>query len=171
MSALPTYERCPFLAKMAAPVRETRFDSRPSAPCLHRTATDFRRAATLQVYERTGGLARSDEVLSLLRQRTSQALSLLARWIVDQRVVSFEWQGQRLLPMFQFDPADMTIHRGAAAVLAELSGTFDDWELAAWFAEPNNGLQGRIPIEVLGVDLDAVLGAARADRLGARPST
>jgi hypothetical protein len=56
-----------------------------------------------QVYERSGGLVRSEELLFRLRRRSSQALSLLARWIVDQRVVTFECQSDRLVPMFQFD--------------------------------------------------------------------
>ena len=168
MSALSVaYERCPFLAEAAAP-REPRFDFRTSAPRWPTANEESRRAAMVQVYERSGGLARSDEVLFMLRRRTSQPLSTLARWIVDQRVVSFEWQAQRFLPMFQFDLADMAIQPGTAAVLAELAGTFDDWELAAWFAEPSAWLQGRIPVDVLESDMKAVAGAARADRFVAR---
>jgi hypothetical protein len=168
MSALSVaYERCPFLAEEAAP-RELRFDARTSAPHWPTANEESRRATMAQVYERTGGLARSDEVLFMLRRRTSQPLSMLARWIVDRRVVSFEWQAQRFLPMFQFDLGDMAIRRGTAAVLAELAGTFDDWELAAWFAEPSAWLQGRIPVDVLGSDTQTVLDAARADRFVAR---
>jgi hypothetical protein len=122
----------------------------------------------VQVYERTGGLMRSEEVLFLLRRRSSQALSLLARWIVDQRVVTFEWQGDRLVPMFQFELADMSIRPEAAAVLAELAGVFDDWELASWFAVPNAWLQRRNPVDTLQADTQAVLDAARADRFVAR---
>ena len=165
MNALSTtYERCPFLAEAAAPVREPRPDPMPAGPRWPTADTESRRQAMVRVYQRTGGLARSDEVLFLLRRHTSQALSRLARWIVEQRVVSFEWQGQRMLPMFQFDVADMAIRPGAAVVLEELSGTFDDWELAVWFAEPNSWLQGRIPVDTLGVDPGVVLDAARADR-------
>jgi hypothetical protein len=168
MSALSVaYERCPFLAEAAAP-RELRSDFRASASHWPAANEESRRAAMLQVYDRTGGLARSDEVLFMLRRRTSQPLSMLARWIVDQRVVSFEWQAHRFLPMFQFDLADMSIHSGATAVLAELAGILDDWELAAWFAEPSAWLQGRVPVDLLESDMQAVVGAARADRFVAR---
>jgi hypothetical protein len=168
MSALSVaYERCPFLAEAAAP-RELRFDFRNSAPRRPAADEESRRAAMVQVYDRNGGLARSDEVLFMLRRRTSQPLSMLARWIVDQRIVSFEWQAQQVLPMFQFDLADMTIQPGTAAVLAELAGIFDDWELAAWFAEPSAWLQGRIPVDVLESDMRAVVDAARADRFVVR---
>jgi len=172
MSDLPmAYERCSFLVDAAAPLREARLGPRPSAPPWPTGVTDTQPAAMVRVYERNGGLAQCDEVLLLLRRRRSQALSLLAGWIVHRRVVSFEWQGERLLPLFQFDLAAMTIHRSATAVLAQLSDAFEDCEVAAWFAESNRWLQGRIPLDVLGVDLNAVLCAARADRLGARPST
>jgi hypothetical protein len=168
MSALSVaYERCPFLAEAAAP-RELRFDLRAAAPHWPTANEESRRAAMVQVYDRSGGLARSEEVLFRLRRRTSQPLSMLARWIVDQRVVSFEWQAQRFLPMFQFDLADMAIQPETISVLAELAGIFDDWELAAWFAEPSVWLQGRSPVDVLAFDTPAVVAAARADRFVAR---
>jgi len=168
MSALSmAYERCPFLAEAAAP-RAPRSDLRTSAPRWPAANEESRRAAMVQVYDRRGGLARSDEVLFMLRRRTSQPLSMLARWIVDRRVVSFEWQAERFLPMFQFDLADMAIQPGTAAVLCELADVFDEWETATWFAEPSAWLHGRVPVDVLESDLEAVVGAARADRFVAR---
>jgi len=169
MSALSVaYERCPFLAQVAAAAWEPQFEIPSSSPSWPSSGTECRTAAMVLVYERTGGLMRSEEVLFLLRRRSSQALSMLARWIVDQRVVSVAWQADRLVPMFQFDLADMSIRPDVAAVLAELSGTFDDWELANWFAEPNAWLQNRTPADALQADPQAVLDAARADRFVAR---
>ena len=49
-------------------------------------------------------------------------------------------------------------------VIAELKGVYDDLELAIWFAQPNSWLAGASPVQVLGNDVPAVLGAARADR-------
>lgn len=169
MSALSmAYERCPFLAQVAAATWEPQFEIPSSSSSWPSSGTEPRTAAMVQVYERTGGLMRSEDVLFLLRRRSSQALSLLARWIVDQRVVTFEWQADRLVPMFQFDLADMSIRPEAAAVLADLAGIFDDWELASWFVEPNAWLQGRTPVDALLADTQAVLDAARADRFVAR---
>jgi hypothetical protein len=169
MSALSVaYERCPFLAQVATGNREPHVETPSASPFWASPGTQSRMAAMVQAYERTGGLMRSEEVLFLLRRHSSQALSRLARWIVDQRAVTFEWQADRLVPMFQFDLADMSIRPEAAAVLAELAGVFADWELATWFAEPNSWLQGRNPVDALQTDSQAVLDAARADRFVAR---
>ncbi len=54
-----------------------------------------------------------------------QGPSVLARWIALRQVVSFEWQAQTWLPLFQFDRRDMSIHP----------------ELAHWFARPNSSLE------------------------------
>ncbi|HEV7575495.1 MAG TPA: antitoxin Xre/MbcA/ParS toxin-binding domain-containing protein [Caldimonas sp.] len=168
MSALSVaHERCPFLAQVAAASLEPQLEI-PSPPSWPSPGTQSRMATMVQFYERAGGLLRSEEVLFLLRRRSSQALSMLARWIVDQRAVTFEWQADRLVPMFQFDLADMSIRPEAAAVLAELAGVFDDVELAGWFAEPNAWLNGRTPVDALEADARAVLDAARADRFVAR---
>ena len=88
----------------------------------------------------------------MLRRRTSQPVSMLARWIVERRVVSFGWQGEYLLPMFQFDRAEMTVRRHVSAVLDEFDGTFDDWDLATWFALPNAWLGDDTPVDVLSLN-------------------
>jgi acyl-CoA synthetase (AMP-forming)/AMP-acid ligase II len=121
-----------------------------------------------RTYERAGGLASGDEVTLLLRKRTSQPISLLARWIAGRRVVSFAWKGQFMLPLFQFELAYMSVRAPVSAVLDELAGVFDDGELAAWFALPNAWLQDAAPVDVLDVDHAALLNAARADRYVAR---
>ena len=54
------------------------------------------------------------------------------------------------------------------AALAELEGAFDDWEIGAWFAQPNSWLDEQLPLDVVGRDDDAVIHAARADRFIAR---
>ena len=111
-----------------------------------------------------GGLARSDEALAWLDGEVEQGLSTLARWIALRQVVSFEWQAQTWLPLFQFDRRDMTIHPELALIMAELRGVFDAWELAHWFARPNSTLEGLTPAEALRDDPAAVLQAARTDR-------
>lgn len=129
---------------------------------------DARANQVLNVYWRAGGLVSGDQLTLLLRRRTSQPISMLARWIVDRRAVSFAWQGDHLLPMFQFDQADLTVRRPVSAVLDEFDGTFDDWELATWFALPNAWLGDEAPVDMLERDAQAVLDAARADRFIAR---
>jgi hypothetical protein len=58
----------------------------------------------------------------------------------------------------------MTIQQGSAAVVRELAGTFDDWELACWFASPNVLLNFESPVDIVECDQPAVLQAARTDR-------
>ena len=140
---------------------------RPAAS-LWPTDADARASEVLQAFRRTGGLLSGDELTFLLRGRSSQPISMLARWIVERRVVSFGWHGEYLLPMFQFDRADMTVRRSVSAILDEFEGTFDDWDLATWFAMPNRWLEDEAPVDALLVDPHAVLQAARADRFIAR---
>ncbi len=72
------------------------------------------------------------------------------------------------MPLFQFDLADMSLRPAAASVIGELSGAFDELDLAAWFAEPNAWLANAAPMDALESDPLAVLQAARADRYIAR---
>jgi hypothetical protein len=120
--------------------------------------------AMIQTYQRTGGLVTCDEAAMLLGRHRDQPISVLARWIVARDVLSFAWQAETLVPLFQFHIADMTLRRGAREVIAELAGAFDDLDLAAWFASPNCWLENAAPVVMIETDQPAVLQAARADR-------
>jgi len=119
-------------------------------------------------FSRTGGLLCGTEVVHRMRRHHGQALSLLARWIVCRSIVSFEWQGQILVPMFQFDAGDMTVRGAAAETLRELVDVFDDWEAAYWFVRPHAWLDNAAPVDVIDRDPVAVVHAARVDRFVAR---
>jgi hypothetical protein len=166
-SLAPVLTRRPFRQEAAAAQPSSTQRMRPHAS-VWRTDADVRANEVLDVYRRTGGLVSGDELTLLLRRRTSQPISMLARWIVERRVVSFGWQGEYLVPMFQFDRADMGVRRPVSAVLDEFDGTLDDWELATWFALPNTWLGDDTPVDVLPRDPHTVLQAARADRFIAR---
>lgn len=118
----------------------------------------------VRVFQSTGGIVSGDELSSLLRERVVQPISAIARSIVHRKVVNFPWHGVTLLPLFQFDLTTIAVRCNAALIISELSPAFDDWELAAWFAQPNSWLHGRTPVALLDTDLPAVLDAARADR-------
>jgi hypothetical protein len=168
MSAILLERTCsPLLAQAAESDRASRHRLRPVPPPWQK-GSDAHREAVFRAYRRTGGLASGDEMTMLLRRRTSQPISMLGRWIVEGRVVNFSWQGEYLLPLFQFDLADLTLRADVNAVLAELAGAFDDWDLATWFALPNSWLAGAAPVDALERRLVAVLDAARADRYIAR---
>ncbi len=118
----------------------------------------------LAAFRGCGGLARAEEALAWLDGEVEQGLSTLVRWIALREVVSFEWQAQTWLPLFQFDRRDMSIHPQLPPVMAELCGVFDEWDLAHWFAQPNSRLNGLIPAEAFRDDTALVLQAARTDR-------
>ena len=136
----------------------------PRAQALLQTRKDIQLATMYRAYSRSGGLCTGDELALRLRVHSAQPISLLARWIVSREVISFQLHLQTMLPLFQFDLAEMVVRPEVSAIIGELSGVFDDWDLALWFAEPNVWLDDRAPIEVCVFDARAALHAARADR-------
>lgn len=122
----------------------------------------------VRAFERTGGLACCSAVAQLMRGHTDQPVSRIARWVVDRRVVSIEWQATLLLPLFQFEPPTLCCRAGLDAILDEWAGVLDDWHVALWFAEPNVKLDEAAPADRLALDPAGVLQAARHDRFVAR---
>jgi hypothetical protein len=118
----------------------------------------------LSTFRNTGGVARGDEVVDMLRAAHSFDVSHLARAIVNREVLSFEWHDELWLPLFQFDLKDMSLREAPRRVAAELACAFDGWALAQWFATPNSWLAGRMPVEVIGDYPADVFHAARTDR-------
>ena len=78
-------------------------------------------------------------------------------------VFGFEWQQAFWVPMFQFEPRDLSVKRGPRQVLAALGSGFDGWKLATWFVRPCPTLNACPPIERLDADVPGVLSAIRAD--------
>ena len=116
-------------------------------------------------YASSGGVVSGAEIVLLLRGHSSQSISRVARWIVAREVVQFKWRGETLLPLFQFDLANMSVRPHTRRVIAELAPAFDDMDLAQWFVRPNSRLADALPVDLFERDLLAVLAAARADRL------
>jgi len=117
--------------------------------------------ALLNAYRASGGLADGAEIAA--RQPVT-GLSALARAITSRRVVSFDWAGQRWLPVFQFEPGDLAVRPPVGVLIDELSDVLDDWELADWFVEPNAWLRGAPPLQLVGTDFARVHDTARALR-------
>lgn len=140
---------------------------RPLAPLVWINGAP-RPTEVLHAFERSGGTWRGAEVEGMLRRRTAQPISLLARWIVDSLVISVPWRGDYLLPAFQFDVANATVRREVFQVLEALGGGVKDLELAAWFALPNDSLHGLAPVDMIDHDPEWVVDAAHAERLASR---
>jgi hypothetical protein len=146
----------------------------PSRPCARPARPllwiDGARRPTevLHTFERSGGMWTGVEVERMLQRRTARPISLLARWIVDSLVISVAWRGDYLLPAFQFDVANATVRRPVFALLEALDGTLKDLDLAAWFASPNEWLDGVAPVDMIDRDPEAAIDAAFAERRAAR---
>jgi hypothetical protein len=119
----------------------------------------------LAAYRGSGGTARGDDVARLLENHGLGDFVGLARLIACNDVFGFEWRSTLWIPMFQFDLNDLSVRPSAHRVLAELGDGFDGWGRAAWFAQPNSGLQRRKPVDLMEKELKEVLSAARADRI------
>jgi hypothetical protein len=144
---------------------------RNSATLVERPPTDYadrvvdRELAAISCgFQLHGGLATADEVVRLMRPRTEQPISTMARWIVDRNVVHFAWRGATLLPLFQFDRGRMQPNAIVICVMQELRDIFDDWEIALWFVTPNACTNDVAPVVAFGTDPSATLAAARTDR-------
>ena len=135
-----------------------------SAPGRVHRLEDRQFALMQQAFAQSGGIHDGDRVGRIMRAHWDQPVSALARWIVDRRIVSFNHHGATWIPTFQFDLDSMDLDPSAARVIDELVPAFDDWDLALWFASPNDALEGAAPVSVLAMDPDAVLIAARIDR-------
>jgi len=134
----------------------------PAALTRRREDRDFARMAA--AFAPHGGLPGADEVLRRLRRHAPLTLSTFARALAGRDVLSLSRGPELLVPMFQFDPADMSPRPGVVAVLGELRTVFDDWALAAWFATPNDWLFEAAPVDLVALRPADVLRAARADR-------
>ncbi len=125
---------------------------------------DIQFVAMLDSYRDSGGLARAEEVITLFEQHGGPDVATLARWIVEREVISFEWQEQTWLPLFQFARPTFTPLAGVAAVSEALGSVYDRWELSRWFTRPNASLGNRRPVDAIAASAADVLEAARADR-------
>ena len=121
--------------------------------------------AMIDIYKTCGGTARADDLSLLLEQSSKGNFVSVAKRIVSQDILSFEWQSHSWVPMFQFDPQDMSVKQEVRRVAHELNSVLDNWTLALWFTEPNSWLKGRRPVHMVDGQFSEVLGAARADRI------
>ncbi|MEO8298319.1 MAG: hypothetical protein ABI574_10990 [Burkholderiales bacterium] len=119
-------------------------------------------------YRGMGGIARARDLARQLHERQHSDVVSLTRLILAGEVFSFGWLDTFWVPMFQFDPTDLSRRPDVGQVLAELVAEFDGWRLAGRFVRPNGRLNDGRPIDLLEADLAAVLGAARRDRFVAR---
>lgn len=143
------------------------FSHAPAAPswghaCVQQGRDDYAFIGMLNAYRDSGGMAREQEVVALLARQAAEDGPTFADWIVEGRVIHFEWQSQIWFPLFQFQLSDMTFQPALSEFFTALICDCDSWALAQWFAQGNPLLVGRTPADTVLHDLPAVLQAARA---------
>ena len=141
---------------------------RRGVPALLQANQDYQYREMERSFRDKGGIASADEVSDMLGRHTDQPISMLARWIVDREVLSFDWQARKMVPLFQFEHHTMRLRPLVVDVIRELVPVLNDWELSLWFAHPNGWLDDAAPVDTIDVDARAVYEAARADRYLAR---
>ena len=120
--------------------------------------------ALCAAYQGFGGIARADDLARLMEDQRHAYFVSLEKLVALGVVFGFEWQQAFWVPMFQFEPRDLSVKRAPRQVLAELSSGFDGWKLATWLVRPCPTLNACPPIERLDADVPGVLSAIRADR-------
>lgn len=135
---------------------------RPQAPLSRSTLILLGDDELRSRYTLVGGLVSGDHVAERMSDHTDQAISLVAKWIVAQRVVYVSLNGQLMLPAFQFDWVHGIPYSVVTDALDALRYWQDDREIASWFVTPNMSLNDEWPLSLLHHDNCAVLSAARA---------
>ncbi len=137
----------------------------PSCATPQRRREDAALAELMAGYGAHGGLASTDEVVGLMRPHWRQPISVLAKWIIGRKVVSFMSCTQFLLPLFQFARPRMTPNEAVGDCSIELGDLMGVEAFAAWFVRPCEWLGRRMPVDLLSNDPDAVVDAAGRTRL------
>jgi hypothetical protein len=88
----------------------------------------------------------------------------LSRLLATRQVFGFEWRDTLWIPMFQFNPDDLSVRPGSQRVRDELPVLWSGWNQACWFASPNHWLGGRTPVEMIDAAPRDLEEAARAWR-------
>jgi hypothetical protein len=127
--------------------------------------------AMLEAYRATGGMAPGNFLCQSLQEHQRGDLGQLAQLIKYRQIFALDWRGDSWIPMFQFDADDLSCKTGPALVRAELAGLDSGWAIASWFAQPNAQLGGRLPAEVVDLDLGAVVDAARCRAFAPGPES
>ncbi len=119
-------------------------------------------------YLPSGGMMRIEDVARLMTYRGSGSLASLTGQIAARQVLAVHFRDALWVPLFQFEFRSFGAKDSVRSVLAELAETLDNWALAVWFVEANLFLRGRRPVDIFDASLQAVIAAARGDRLIAR---
>jgi len=114
--------------------------------------------AMLEAYRASGGAVPGTILDQLLREYRVAKPATLAELVDSGQLFGFAWRAILWIPMFQFEAEDLALKPCAQRVRARLP-QLSGWELACWFARPNDRLAGQAPVDTMDSDFEAVLRA------------
>lgn len=132
------------------------------------TWIDVEYLSLMRAYRSHGGIARMRELVDGAASRSELSRQTVESWLSNAEAFSFSWSNDCWIPLFQFDPATSRPLPPIQAICKELSPLFDGWSIARWFVEENSLLRHGKPIDLVAMNCDLVLQAARADHFIAK---
>jgi hypothetical protein len=121
-------------------------------------------AAMRIAYAASGGLRSVGELAQGQDPRNRARFAQIARWIATREIVSFMWEAEPWVPMFQFEAgARLMPRRRLQPLFAMLIPLYDPWDLANWFARSHPRLSGPRPADACTGRLAAVLDLAQLE--------
>lgn len=118
----------------------------------------------LHAFFDSGGTLEAEAVDRLLQACQGAEAGGLSGLLETRQVFGFEWRDALWIPMFQFNPDDLSVRPGSQRVRDELPVLWSGWNQACWFASPNIWLSGRAPVELFESAQQDLEEAARAWR-------
>jgi hypothetical protein len=109
-------------------------------------------------------LASSKQVADLLDSKAKNRAATASHLKDKGKIFSVRLHGQDYFPTFQFDLLARRCHPEMAQLIQILARDYDPgWQLALWFAGPNEWLEGQTPLALWVHDRAAVVQAAKAE--------
>jgi hypothetical protein len=88
------------------------------------------------------------------------------KWKRDQDIFAIRQGREDYFPLYALNPDDHRPRKQMAEILRIFGDAKDGWELAFWFAALNSFLDDERPQDVLAVDPDRVIAAAKDEMAG-----
>ncbi len=128
------------------------------------SSTEYRLAEMRMAFAASGGLLTVGELSDSNDPDSQSRFAQIAKGIAAREIIGFMWQSEPWVPMFQFETASRWAPRRALQPLFKLLvPLYDAWEMAHWFARPNQWLSGLTPVDQCKNHLEAVLDVAHLE--------
>lgn len=127
-------------------------------------STKYRLAEMRMAFASSGGLLTVGELADGHDPHSRARFARIAKGIATREIIGFMWQSEPWVPMFQFESRSRLLPRHALQPLFKLLvPLYDAWDMANWFARPNQWLSELRPVDQCTGHLAAVLDVAHLE--------